>query len=81
MEKTGIKVKLVKSNPMEMLFKLPKNTKYKKIINALMRSHDVIYSQYLSPTPSGMKKVILVTLEVIFILTFSQALEVINQLA
>jgi hypothetical protein len=63
---------------MEMLFKLPKNTKYKKIINALMRSHDVIYSQYLSPTPSGMRKVILVTLEVI--LTFSQALEVIKQL-
>jgi hypothetical protein len=45
-----------------------------------MRSHDVIYSQYLSPTPSGMRKVILVTLEVIFILTFSQALEVIKQL-
>jgi hypothetical protein len=65
---------------MEMLFKLPKNIKYKKIINALMRSHDVIYSQYLSPTPSGMKKVILVTLEVIFILTFSQALKVIKQL-
>jgi hypothetical protein len=40
---------------MGMLFKLPKNTKYKKIINALMRSHDVIYSQYLSPTPSGMR--------------------------
>jgi hypothetical protein len=65
---------------MEILVKLPKNTKHKKIINALMRSHDVIYSQYLSPTPSEMRKVILVTLEVIFILTFSQALEVIKQL-
>jgi hypothetical protein len=78
--KKGNKVKLVKSNPMEMLLKLPKNTKYKKIINALMRSHDVIYSQYLSPILSGMRKVILVTLEVIFILTFSKALEVIKQL-
>jgi hypothetical protein len=65
---------------MEMLFKLPKNTKYKKIINALMRSHDVICSQYLSPTPSGMRKVIVLTLEVIFILTFSQALKVIKKI-